>query len=77
MSLPETEGRKLKLFQASDPYKQWSSVGELRFCTKCEHLFSGHDIRIFEDEKGDVHFRCPTLGCEGRWADWDYPQLHL
>ena len=76
-ALPQTEGRKLKLFQATDPYKQWWSLGEFRFCAKCEHLFTGHDIRLSEDEKGVIHFHCPTEECDGGWEDWQYPQLHL
>lgn len=76
-ALPETPGRKLKLFQQSDPFKQWWSLGELRCCAKCEHLFSGHDIRITDDVDGAIHFHCPTLGCDGQWEDWEYPQLHL
>lgn len=76
-ALPLTEGRKLRLFQMSDPYKQWWSLGETRFCARCEHLFIGRDIKVFEDETGVVFFRCPTLRCEGGFADWEYPQLHL
>ena len=75
--LPLTAGRKLRLFQASDPYKQWWSLEELRFCAKCEHLFIGRDIKVFEDGEGGVSFACPTLGCDGTFADWEYPQLHL
>jgi hypothetical protein len=75
--LPQTEGRKLKLFQRSDPYKQWWSLGEMRVCAKCEHLFLGHDIRLTEDDLGTIHFHCPTPGCESTWIDWEYPELHL
>lgn len=77
MPLPETPGRKLKLFQQSDPLKFWYSLGEQRWCKKCEHLFTGFDIRLIEDNEGVIHFRCPTLGCEGTWIDWEYPELHL
>jgi hypothetical protein len=76
-SLPQTDGRKLRLFQTSDPLKQWWSLDEMRFCAKCEHLFTGRDIVLIEDDEGAIRFRCPTLGCEGGWADWEYPQLHL
>ena len=76
-ALPLTAGRKLRLFQISDPYKQWWSLEETRFCARCEHLFIGRDIKVFEDEKGLVHFRCPTPRCAGGFADWEYPQLHL
>lgn len=75
--LPQTAGRKLKLFQASDPLKQWWSLDEQRFCAKCEHLFIGREIKVLEDADGKIHFRCPTLGCDGGWVDWQYPQLHL
>jgi hypothetical protein len=76
-SLPQTQGRKLKLFQASDPYKQWWSLNEMRFCAKCEHLFIGREIIVLEDELGRMHFQCPTPGCPGGWLDWQYPELHL
>ena len=72
-----TPGRKLRLFRDSDPYKQWWTLDEARFCARCEHLFLGRDIRVFEDERGNVRFQCPTFRCEGGFADWQYPQLHL
>jgi hypothetical protein len=75
--LPLTAGRKLRLFQASDPYKQWWSLEELRFCAKCERLFIGRDIKVVEDVNGNITFHCPTLGCVSSFADWEYPQLHL
>lgn len=70
-------GRKLRLFRDSDPFKQWWTLDETRFCAKCEHLFIGRDIKVYEDENGTVHFQCPTLRCPGGFADWQYPQLHL
>lgn len=76
-ALPLSASRKLKLFQISDPDKQWWSLDEMRFCARCEHLFIGRDIKVFEDGEGAVHFRCPTLRCPGGFADWQYPQLHL
>jgi hypothetical protein len=72
-----TPGRKLRLFQQSDPFKQWWSLDELRFCAKCEHLFIGREIKVLEDDEGALHFRCPTLKCESTWEDWQYPELHL
>ena len=72
-----TSGRKLRLFRDSDPYKQWWTLDETRFCARCEHLFLGRDVRVFEDENGGIHFRCPTFRCDGGFADWQYPQLHL
>jgi len=77
MPLPQTAGRKLKLFQKTDPHKQWWTLDEQRFCAKCEHLFTGHDIQLTEDAEGIIHFHCPTLDCDGTWADWQYPDLHL
>ena len=76
-ALPQSDGLKLRLFQQSDPLKQWWSLDEMRFCAKCEHLFIGREIRLVEDEDGNVHFRCPTPTCEGQWEDWQYPELHL
>ena len=75
--LPLTAGRKLRLFQASDPFKQWWSLEELRFCAKCERLFIGRDIKVLEDANGNITFHCPTQRCESSFADWEYPQLHL
>ena len=76
-TLPLTDGRKLRLFQTRDPLKQWWSLDEMRFCRKCEHLFIGREIKVFEDDNSVIHFRCPTHGCEGQFHDWEYPQLHL
>ena len=39
--LPETLGRKLLLFQQSDPLKHWWSLGEMRMCKRCEVDFHG------------------------------------
>ena len=58
-ALPPTPGRKLMLFQTSDPVKEWWSLGETRFCVKCEHLFTGHDIRITQDADGDASIPLP------------------
>ncbi|EDY18090.1 hypothetical protein CfE428DRAFT_4521 [Chthoniobacter flavus Ellin428] len=49
----------------------------MRFCKKCEHLFTGHDIRVTLNEDEQVQFHCPTLHCDGKWEDWQYPNLHL
>lgn len=76
-ALPLTAGRKLQLFRASDPLKDWWSLEELRFCAKCEHLFIGREIKVLEDGEGGVFFQCPTHGCESGFVDWQYPQLHL
>lgn len=72
-----TSGRKLKLLQAHDPFKQWWTLDEMRFCARCQHLFLGRDIRFFEDDCHVVHFGCPTFDCDGGFEDWQYPRLHL
>ena len=76
-SIPQSDGLKMRLFQKSDPVKHWWSLDEMRVCAKCEHLFTGRDIRLIEDDEGNVHFHCPTQNCEGSWEDWQYPNLHL
>jgi hypothetical protein len=75
--LPLTDGRKLQLFREHDPLKTWWTLNELRFCDRCEHLFIGREIKILEDDNLEYHFHCPTFGCDGGFADWQYPQLHL
>ena len=74
-----TPGRKLKIIQAHDPYKQWWSLDETRFCKKCEHLFIGRDLRILVADENDAqyYFHCPTPECESSWEHWEYPELHL
>jgi hypothetical protein len=49
----------------------------MRFCAKCEHLFTGHDIRISLNKNDETQFHCPTQNCPGQWKDWEYPNLHL
>ena len=56
-----TAGRKLKLFQASDPYKQWWTLDEVRFCSKCERPFLGSDIKVYEDERGQGSLPLPDV----------------
>jgi hypothetical protein len=72
-----TPGRRLKIVKAHDPFKQWWSLDELRFCKKCEHLFIGREIQIFVDQEENYHFHCPTRDCESSWEHWEYPELHL
>ena len=67
----------IRIFQEHDPFKQWWSLDELRFCRKCEHLIIGRDIRLLQDDDDAYHFRCPTLDCDATWEDWEYPDLHL
>jgi hypothetical protein len=74
-ALPDS--RRLKLLQQSDPLKHWWAVTEMRFCKKCEHLFTGRDIRIIEQENEPPTFHCPTHDCPGTFEDWEYPDLHL
>jgi hypothetical protein len=76
-SLPLTKGRKLRLFQTHDPYKQWWSLDEMRFCARCGHLFLGRDIQVSQDQEMRFYFQCPTFQCAGDWKDWQYPELHL
>ena len=72
-----TPGLKLRLIQTHDPHKQWWTLEETRFCTRCDRLFVGRDIRVLEDGRGGLRFRCPTERCEGDFADWQYPRLFL
>jgi hypothetical protein len=76
-AMPESPGRKLILFQESDPFKHWWSLGEMRVCTRCEHLFTGNDIKLVERTDEQIDFHCPTRECPGTWEDWEYPELHL
>jgi hypothetical protein len=74
---PLTQGRKLQLFRENDPFKQWWSINEMRFCAKCGHLFLGRDIKVLQDENFAWYFQCPTFNCDSSWEDWQYPELHL
>jgi len=65
------------MLQTADPFKQWWSLSETRFCRVCEHLFIGRDIRFSGEDDFATHFGCPTPGCKGGFADWEYPRLHL
>jgi len=71
------DSRKLRALQDADPFTQWSSITEIRFCNVCEHPFIGRDIRFYGDEDFPTNFGCPTIGCKGGFADWKYPRLHL
>ena len=72
-----TPGHKLRLIQTHDTRKQWWTLEETRFCARCERLFVGRDIKVFENGRGGFQFRCPTERCTGGFADWQYPRLFL
>ncbi len=71
------DSRKLRALQTADPLKQWWAITETRFCAQCEHLFIGREIRFYGEDDYPTHFGCPTPNCDGGFADWQYPQLHL
>lgn len=77
MSLFLTAGRRLKLLAANDHRTQWWTLDETRFCTRCETLIVGLDIRIEMDENERPIFQCPTFQCPGTLENWVYPNLHL
>jgi len=72
-----TDSRKLRALRIFDPFTQWWSITEVRFCVVCERPFMGRDIRFFGEDEFPTQFECPTPGCQGGFAEWKHPRLHL
>ncbi len=65
---------KLKLLKKHAFGTTWKSLDENKWCLHCETQFSGHFVRVCEDEDGQLWLECGTPGCDGSPIDWaDYP----
>lgn len=60
----------MNLLQRNDPFREWDSLDETRFCILCEQTISGHDILVTGGGAEPVRLACPTPGCGGTPYEW-------
>ncbi len=65
-----SESEKLGILRRTDPFREWGSLDETRFCILCEKTFRGRDVCVAEDAAGAVILLCPTPACPGSPYEW-------
>jgi len=63
---------KLAILQRADHFRAWESLDDKRVCVLCDKTFTGHDVVISHDDRGD-QLRCPTRECLSHVHQWVYP----
>ena len=58
------------MLEQNDPFREWTSLDETRFCTLCERTITGRDIRVSNGSEKPVRLSCPTPGCAGTPYEW-------
>lgn len=63
---------KLDALRKLDPDAKWESLDDRRYCTRCDHLISGRQVKVAGGTRADRSRRleCPTADCAGTPADW-------
>jgi hypothetical protein len=76
-TVPTVDERRLALLNRADLFHHWHSCHESRYCTKCDHNFSGFDVRLSWFRRDSVRLHCPTPACAGNSSDWVHPDNPL
>ena len=67
-----TPEERLEILRKADRFRKWSSLDDERICVVCERIFSGRQIEIVRDQRGQHLLKCPTDGCPSFVAHWFY-----
>ena len=65
--LPE---ERLEILRAADDERRWYSLDDKRVCAVCDRIFSGRQVEIQRDQRGQFIPRCPSLGCLSTMSQW-------
>ena len=72
VSLPYN--KKLNLLREHSMGCDWPSLDQEHWCLHCSKKFSGHSVRVWQDEEGSLWLECGTPNCDGSPIDWaPYP----
>ena len=72
VSLPYN--KKLNLLRDHSMGCDWPDLDQEHWCLHCSKKFSGHSVRVWQDEEGSLWLECGTPGCDGSPIDWaPYP----
>lgn len=66
--------KKLNLLRAHSMGCDWPNLEQEHWCLHCNKKFTGHSVRVWQDEAGALWLECGTPECNGSPIDWaPYP----
>ncbi len=69
-----TNAEKLRLLKKHALGTVWKSLKDKNWCLHCQKQFSGHSVRVYQDDGPGLWLECGPLGCDGSPVDWaDHP----
>jgi hypothetical protein len=48
----------------------WPDLDQEHWCLHCGKQFSGHSVRVWQDDDGSLWLECGTADCGGSPIDW-------
>src|SRR6266704_3221055 len=49
---------------------EWTDLDHEKWCLHCGKKFSGHSVRVWQDNQGSLWLECGTPDCDGSPIDW-------
>jgi hypothetical protein len=73
VTLPDAD--KLDALRRLDPFRQWRSLDEKRYCLVCGKIITGRQVQVAGGTRGNGALRvsCPTERCNSIPMDWVMP----
>jgi hypothetical protein len=68
VSLPHN--KKLNLLRQHSMGCDWPDLDQEHWCLHCSKQFSGHSVRVWQDDDGSLWLECGTPDCDGSPIDW-------
>ena len=66
--------KKLNLLRNHSLGCDWPDLDQEHWCLHCRRKFSGHSVRVWQDDNGSLWLECGTPECDGSPIDWaPYP----
>lgn len=66
--------KKLNLLREHSVNCDWPDLDQEHWCLHCSKKFSGHAVRVWQDDEKNLWLECGTPECSGSPIDWaPYP----
>ena len=49
---------------------EWTDLDHEKWCLHCGKKFSGHSVRVWQDDQGSLWLECGTPDCDCSPIDW-------
>src|SRR4029077_2144119 len=74
-----SDAEKLDVLRRLDPFREWRSLDDKRFCLVCGKIINGWQIQTADGTRGNGPLRlsCPTERCNSIPMDWVLPTDEL